>query len=109
MDVEFESKCSMFAAFVEQNATTTGPCNTNWLLQLLDGLYNALISENTREIVRANMPCYVVIWDNKHFHYSNHVRKWFETHQQMMIMFLPPYSPFLIPNEKFFFAWRWKV
>ena len=30
-------------------------------------------------------------------------------HPQFVVLYLPPYSPFLNPTEEFFSAWRWKV
>ena len=43
------------------------------------------------------------------FHRSALVQNWFQHHQQFTLLYLPPYSPFLNPIEKFFSAWRWKV
>lgn len=37
------------------------------------------------------------------------VQTWFATHPQFVVLYLPPYSPFLNPIEEFFSAWRWKV
>ncbi|KAI2643019.1 P3N-PIPO polyprotein [Labeo rohita] len=37
------------------------------------------------------------------------VWQWFQTHPRFMTLCLPPYSPFLNPNEEFFSTWRWKV
>lgn len=88
---------------------TIGPYNTARLLDFLGGLYNALIPENERGVVRPDLPNYVVIWDNVSFHRSLLVREWFAARPRMLMEFLPPYSPFLNPIEEFFSAWRWKV
>ncbi len=52
---------------------------------------------------------YVVIWDNVSFHMAALVRNWFTAHPRFLVVYLPPYSPFLNPIEEFFSAWRWKV
>ncbi len=52
---------------------------------------------------------YVVIWDNVSFHRAALVRNWFTAHPCFLVVYLPPYSPFLNPIEEFFSAWRWKV
>lgn len=37
------------------------------------------------------------------------VRNWFTAHPRFLVVYLPPYSPFLNPIEELFSAWRWKV
>lgn len=68
----------MCAAIAEHgaihNAAAIGPSNTDRLLYFLDGLYDPLIPENETGIVRANLPCHVVIWNNVSFHHSICVR-----------------------------------
>ncbi|KAK0139589.1 hypothetical protein N1851_023524 [Merluccius polli] len=57
----------------------------------------------------ADLPIYVILWDNVSFHRSIQVREWFNINQQFINVCLPPYSPFLNPIEEFFSSWRWKV
>ncbi|XP_041849898.1 uncharacterized protein LOC121645488 [Melanotaenia boesemani] len=57
----------------------------------------------------ADLPIYVILWDNVSSHRSIQVREWFNINQQFINVCLPPYSPFLNPIEEFFSAWRWKV
>ncbi|KAL7852197.1 hypothetical protein SRHO_G00179820 [Serrasalmus rhombeus] len=92
---------------------TLGPYNKQHLVTFIDTVYRDLIPDgemalNDRENA-PNFPNYVVIWDNVRFHRSNTIRQWFATHNRMLMLFLPPYSPFLNPIEEFFSAWRWKV
>ena len=61
-----------------------------------------------RGLFRANMSCFVIIWDNMAFHHSR-VNDWFTAHPRMMMLFLPAYSPMLNPIEEFLPCWRWKV
>ncbi|XP_051505235.1 uncharacterized protein LOC127412695 isoform X2 [Myxocyprinus asiaticus] len=84
---------------------TLGPYNTQRLLTFLDGLWKALFQHVQREL----QPCYVVVWDNVHFHHSVLVRNWFMNDPRFTNVFLTPYSPFLSSIEEFFSAWRWKV
>ncbi len=51
----------------------------------------------------------IIVWDNVALHHSHAVTEWFAAHLRMMSLFLPPYSPFLIPIEEFCSSWRWKV
>lgn len=57
----------------------------------------------------ADLPIYVILWDNVSSHRSIQVREWFNINQQFINVCLPPYSPFLNPIEEFFSSWRWKV
>lgn len=57
----------------------------------------------------ADLPIYVILWDNVSSHRSVQVREWFNINQQFINVYLPPYSPFLNPIEEFFSSWRWKV
>lgn len=58
-----------------------GPYNTH-LLTFLDTLYRVLIPNH------ADLPMYVVIWDNVSFHHSSNIRQEIETHYRMLIKFL---------------------
>lgn len=83
--------------------------NTHPLLTFLEALYRVLIPDDESGQVRDHLPKYVVIWDNISFHRSNRIRQWLAAHNRIQMEFLPLYSPFLDPIEKFFSAWRWKV
>ena len=67
---------TMCAAISENGVTAhiplIGPYNTQRLLALLEILYGNLIPEDERGFVRADLPVYVVIWDNVSFHRSAH-------------------------------------
>ncbi|XP_062322268.1 uncharacterized protein LOC134023930 [Osmerus eperlanus] len=84
-----------------------GPYNTARLLIFLDTLHNTLIPPD--QIVHAEQPRYVVIWDNVSFHRAALIHNWFTNHPRFLVLPLPPYSPFLNAIEEFFSAWRWKV
>lgn len=84
-----------------------GPYNTERLISFLDDLHNRLVPAEERGA--GNSPTFVVVWDNVAFHHSAAVTDWFAAHPRMLVLFLPPYSPFLNPIEEFFSAWRWKV
>ncbi|KAL7839610.1 hypothetical protein SRHO_G00262680 [Serrasalmus rhombeus] len=108
---------TMCAAISEQGVLThiptLGPYSTQHLVTFIDTLYRDLIPDgemalNDRENA-PNLTNYVVIWDNVRFYHSNTIRQWVATHNRMLMLFLPPYSPFLNPIEEFFSAWRWKV
>lgn len=92
---------SLCAAISENGVSThipnIGPYNTQKLLTFLDTLYRDLIPENEGGLIRHD------------FHHTNAIREWLAVHQRMLMVFLPPYSPFLNPIEEFFSAWRWKV
>ena len=47
--------------------------------------------------------------NNISFHRAALVHNWFTAHPHFLVVYLPPYSPFLNPIEEFFSAWRWKV
>lgn len=86
---------------------TLGPYNTAHLIRFLDTLHNTLIPPD--QIDGPEQLRYVVIWDNVSFHRAALVRNWFTAHPRFLVVYLPPYSPFLNPIEEFFSAWRWKV
>ncbi len=96
---------TMCAANSENGVSTAiphiGPYNTQLLLAFLNTLYRDLIPEQERGLVRPHSPNYVVVWDNVSFHRTNIVRDWFAAHERIAVAFLPPYSPFLNPIEKF--------
>lgn len=81
-----------------------GPYNTGHILTFLDAIYTMLVPDPNQAPSR-----FVVIWDNVSFHRAVLVQNWFATHPQFLVLYLPPYSPFLNPIEEFFSAWRWKV
>ena len=103
----------MCAAISENGVAThipsLGPYNTQKLLIFLDRLYSDLIPENERGLVGPHLPNYVIVWDNVNFHRGPLIRAWFTTHPRMVMVFLPPDSPFLNPIEEFFSTWRWRV
>ena len=85
-------------AAISENGVATpipslGPYNTRKLLIFLDHLHFDLIPENERGLI---------VWDNVNFHLRLLIRAWFITHPRMVMVFLPPYSPFLNPIEEFF-------
>lgn len=104
---------TMCAAISENGVAThipsLGPYNTQKLLIFLDRLHFDLIPENERGLVGPHLPQYVIVWDNVNFHRGPLIRAWFTTHPRMVMVFLPPYSPFLNPIEEYFSAWRWRV
>ncbi|XP_041118603.1 uncharacterized protein LOC121322555 [Polyodon spathula] len=84
-----------------------GPYNTALLITFLDTLHGILIPAEQKG--GPEQPRYVVICDNVSFHRAALVRNWFIDHPQFIVLYLPPYFPFLNPIEEFFSAWRWKV
>ncbi len=86
---------------------TLGPYNTAHLITFLDTLHNTLIPPD--QVDGPEQLRYVVIWDNVSFHRAALVRNWFTAHPRFLVVYLPPYSPFLNPIEDFFSVWRWKV
>ncbi|XP_029571765.1 uncharacterized protein LOC115163746 [Salmo trutta] len=84
-----------------------GPYNTALLITFLDTLHGILIPAEQRG--GPEQPRYVVIWDNVSFHRAALVCNWFIDHPDCIVLYLPPYSPFLNPIEEFFSAWRWKA
>ncbi|XDV31835.1 hypothetical protein PO909_002784 [Leuciscus waleckii] len=102
----------MCAAISENGVAThipsLGPYNTQKLPIFLDRLHFDLIPENERGLVRPHLPQYVIEWDNVNFHHGPLIRAWFTSHPRMVV-FLPPYSPFLNPIEEYFSAWRWRM
>ncbi len=72
-----------------------GPYSTQHVLTFLD----AVVQD------RSQQPRFGVVWDNVSFHRAALVRDWFTNNDQFEVVYLPPYSPFLI----FFSAWRWRV
>ncbi len=101
-------------AAISENGVAThipslGTYNTQKLLIFLDCLHSDLIPENERGVVGPHLPNYVIVWDNVNFHRGPPIRAWFTAHPRMLMVLLPPYSPFLNPIEEFFSAWRWKA
>ena len=84
-----------------------GPYNTAHLIRFLDTLHNTLIPPD--QIDGPEQLRYVVIWDSVSFHRAALVPNCFTAHPHFLVVYLPPYSPFLNPIEEFFSAWRWKV
>ncbi|XP_025757898.1 uncharacterized protein LOC106099046 isoform X2 [Oreochromis niloticus] len=80
-----------------------GPYNSQHILTFLDALHNIVVQNSP------DQPRFVVIWDNVSFHRAALVQAWFSNHNQLEVVYLPPYSPFLNPIEEFFSAWRWHV
>ncbi|XP_027132846.1 uncharacterized protein LOC113747943 [Larimichthys crocea] len=89
---------------VVHHHATLGPYNTAHILTFLDTLHDIFTLVQRPEPTR-----YVIIWDNVSFHRAVLVRNWFTDHPEFIVVYLPPYSPFLNPIEEFFSAWRWKV
>ena len=84
-------------AAVSENGVSThiphiGPYNTQLLLAFLNTLYRDLITEHERGLVRADLPNYVIVWDNVSFHRNNIVREWFAAHERITVEFHPPHS-----------------
>ncbi|XP_025758063.1 uncharacterized protein LOC112843505 isoform X2 [Oreochromis niloticus] len=88
-----------------------GPYNSQHILTFLDALHNIAVQNSP------DQPRFVVIWDKLihraarwiSFHRAALVQAWFSNHNQLEVVYLPPYSPFLNPIEEFFSAWRWRV
>ncbi|XP_062869513.1 uncharacterized protein LOC134331906 isoform X2 [Trichomycterus rosablanca] len=91
---------------VHQHATL-GLYNTAHIITFLETLHNILIPHHEGE--GPGQSSIVVVWDNVSFHLAVQVKNWFTDHPQFVLLYLPPYSPFLNPIEEFFSAWRWKV
>ena len=83
---------------------TLGPNNTSHMLTFLYAIYTMLVPDPDQKPAR-----FVVLCDNVSFHRAVLVQNWFATHPQFVVLYLPPYSPFLNPIEEFFSAWHWKV
>ncbi|XP_053088343.1 uncharacterized protein LOC128318005 [Pangasianodon hypophthalmus] len=99
-------------AAISQNGVhhhaTLGPYNTAHIITFLDTLHNILIPNDQRNWPEQSRV--VVIWDNVRFHQTALVCNWFTAHPQILMLNLPPYSPFLNPVEEFFFSVGcWKV
>ena len=60
-------------------------------------------------IIGPHLPKYAIVLDNMNFRSGPLIRAWFTTHPRMVMVFLPPYSPFLNPIEELFSAWMWRV
>ena len=72
------------------------PYNTALLVTFMDTLHRILIPAEQRggpEQLR-----YAVIWYNLSFHRAALGRNWFIDLPQLIVLCLPPYSPFLNPN-----------
>lgn len=82
---------------------TLGPYNTAHIILLLDALHNAAVQDGPEQ------PRFVVIWDNVSIHRAALVRDWFTNHNNLTVVYMPPYSPFLNPIEELFSSWCWKV
>ncbi|XP_039664144.1 uncharacterized protein LOC120563802 [Perca fluviatilis] len=95
----------MCAAITHQGVihhhATLGPYNTAHLITFLDTLHNTLIPPD--QVDGPEQLRYVVIWDNVSFHRAALVHNWFTAHPRFLVLYLPPYSPFLNPIEEFFF------
>lgn len=76
---------------------TLGPYNTTHILTFLDAIHTMLALNPDQAPAR-----FVVIWDNVSFHQAVLVKNWFATHPQFVVLYLPPYSPFLNPIEEFY-------
>ncbi|XP_077086252.1 uncharacterized protein LOC143738157 [Siphateles boraxobius] len=86
---------------------TLGRYNTARLMAFLDSLHNTLIPPD--QIAGPERIRYAVVWDDVSLHRAALVRHWFTALPRFLVVYLPPYSPFLNPIEGFFSAWRWKV
>lgn len=84
---------------------TLGPYNTAHIVTFLDAIYHILVPGQQNP----NQQRFVVIWDNVSFHRAHLVQNWFVAHPHFLVLYLPPYSPFLNPIEEFFSTWRWRV
>lgn len=78
-----------------------GLYNTERLFSLLDDLHIRLVPEEDRRRGASNSPTFVAVWDNVAFPNPAAVTDWFASHPRMLVLFLPPYSPFLNPIEEF--------
>ncbi|XP_072554161.1 uncharacterized protein [Paramormyrops kingsleyae] len=85
-----------------------GPYNTGLILTFLDRLRDIVEQANHTDD-EGQQHRYVVVWDNVAFHRAAMVQNWFANNPHFIVLYLPPYSPFLNPIEEFFSAWRWKV
>ncbi|KAJ8377124.1 hypothetical protein SKAU_G00077040, partial [Synaphobranchus kaupii] len=83
-----------------------GPYNTPRLLTFLDELKNILIPPQDEG---PEQPTYVAIWDDISFHRTALVHNWFAGNRCFVVLYLPPYSPFVNQIEGFFSTWRWRV
>ncbi|KAJ8257698.1 hypothetical protein GJAV_G00188730, partial [Gymnothorax javanicus] len=98
---------AIFSQGVPCNLTLVGPYNTERLIGFMNELHGRLILPGQEEQQRPGM--YVIIWDNVAFHHSRLITEWFTAHPEMIVQFLPAYSPFLNPIVEFFSAWRWRA
>ncbi len=104
---EHHNVCSDYPPRRHPSPCYPWPHNTAHLITFLDTLHNTLIPPD--QVDGPGQLRYVVIWDNVCFHRAALVRNWFTAHPRFLVVYLPPYSPFLNPIEEFFSAWRWKV
>ena len=90
------------------NTPLIGPHNTERLIAFLEQLYAELVPAEQGEPVR-NSQVVVIVCNNVAISRFAAVTDWFAAHRRFMVLYLPPYSPFLNPIEEFFSAWMWKV
>lgn len=83
----------------------TSPCVLPHKLVLwpLLGAYNAALLIDIKQACNAEGVIYVIVWDNVRFHHAGIIQVWFPSHPQLIVLCLPPYSPFLNPIEYIFF------
>ena len=87
---------------VLHNHVTLGPYNTAHIITFLDTLHNILIPNDQRNGPEQSR--FVVIWENVSFHRDALVCNWFIDHPQVLMLNLPPYSPFLNPFRRVIFS-----
>jgi hypothetical protein len=73
-----------------------GPYITALLITILDTLHGILIPAEQRGGLEQTT------WDNVSFQRATLVRNWVINHPQCIVLYLPPYPPFLNPIELFF-------
>lgn len=85
---------TMWAAITQNGVlhhnAALGPYNTGHMLTFLDAIYRMLVPDPDQEPAR-----FVVTWDSVRFHRAVLVQNWFATQPQFVVLYLPPYSPFL--------------
>ncbi|XP_057684405.1 uncharacterized protein LOC130910834 [Corythoichthys intestinalis] len=97
-------------ALTNSGSSTVASSKAKCLLTFLGELQDILIDREQQNLVPAQPPSiYVIIWDNIGFHRTNQIREWFNIHQQVLNVCLPPYTPFLNPIEELISSWPWKV
>lgn len=92
--------CAMTRNGIVKYDSQTSAFKTSTFADFIDSLL---------DYMKLNIPNGVVIMDNVPFHKSHIIKEKFENNENVKLLFLPPYSPFLNPIENMFSKWKLMV